>query len=117
MTKKARLMKLDVLTEVLTVDAYGDEEQVSGFSSVPKKPSTRGTQIRHACYCDAGGQGQARSAPKEAAVAVGWHRASAQLLAPTATSWVNFVTPRTTRRRTSPIKTEAQHQPFSSSRS
>jgi hypothetical protein len=30
MTKKARLMKLDVLTEVLTVDAYGDEEQLSG---------------------------------------------------------------------------------------
>jgi hypothetical protein len=43
MTKKARLMELDVLTEVLTVDAYGEEEQLSGFSSVPKKPCNAGS--------------------------------------------------------------------------
>jgi hypothetical protein len=39
MTKTARLSELDALIEDLTVDAYGDQEQLSGFLSAPKTPS------------------------------------------------------------------------------
>lgn len=46
MTQTARLSELDALIDDLTVDAYGDEEQLSGFLVSAEEALQRGERAR-----------------------------------------------------------------------